>query len=118
MTYQLLPGGSGGQGILAEIMKRFRLTWLLFTDNRISWWMKAVLPLTWLYFIMPLDFLPDIIPGAGQLDDIGVVLLGMALFVKLCPIEIVQAYMNELDYGHSHDNDNVIEAAYQVIDKE
>ncbi len=110
-----LPNPAGGLGILTEVIKRFRLAWHLFTDKRVPLWAKAVLPLSWLYVVSPVDFLPDLIPGLGQLDDIGVILLGMALFVKLCPPEIVQNYVNQLAYGQDNE---IIDVPYRVIDED
>jgi uncharacterized membrane protein YkvA (DUF1232 family) len=53
-------------------------------------------------------------PVIGQMDDLGVLLLAMALFVKICPEDIVLDYMNELDYGDNH-NDDIIDANYRVM---
>jgi uncharacterized membrane protein YkvA (DUF1232 family) len=102
---------------LTGIIKRLRLVWLLFWDSRVPLWIKAVLPASLLYLISPVDFVPDVILGLGQLDDLSVILVGMALFVKLCPPEIVQGYLNQLEYGDLSD-DEVVDTTYRVIDED
>ena len=102
---------------LTELLKRLRLVWLLFWDGRIPLWVKSVLPASLLYLISPVDFVPDVILGLGQLDDLGVILVGMALFVKLCPQDIVQDYLDQLEYGDLND-DEVIDTTYRVMDED
>lgn len=102
---------------LTGIFKQFRLVWLLLQDNRISLWVKSIVPLSLLYLISPLDFIPDVVLGLGQLDDFGVILLGMTLFVKLCPPDIVANYQNQLEYG-SEGDDETIDTTYRVMDED
>ncbi len=103
--------------ILSEIIKQLRLVWLLFRDNRVPMWIKSILPVSLLYLISPLDFLPDVILGLGQLDDLGVVLLGITLFVKLCPPDVVEYYRNQLEYGDL-DRNKIIDTSYRTVDEE
>ena len=112
-----LYNSNKGLGFLTEMVKRLRLVWLLFWDGRIPLWAKSVLPLSLLYLISPIDFVPDVILGFGQLDDLSVILLGMALFVKLCPQDIVQNYLDQLEYGDL-DDDEVVDTTYSVMDEE
>jgi uncharacterized membrane protein YkvA (DUF1232 family) len=102
---------------LTEIVKRLRLVWLLFWDGRVSLWIKSVLPASLLYLISPVDFVPDVILGLGQLDDLSVILLGMALFVKLCPQDIVREHLDKLEYGDLG-NGEVVDTSYQVVDED
>jgi uncharacterized membrane protein YkvA (DUF1232 family) len=110
-------GPNAGLNIIAELVKRLRLIWLLFTDKRVPVWVKSVLPLSVLYLFSPIDFVPDVLLGLGQLDDLGVLLLGMALFVKLCPADVVEYYTNQLEFGDLHDSETV-DATYRVIDED
>jgi uncharacterized membrane protein YkvA (DUF1232 family) len=104
-------------GFLSGIFKQLRLVWLLMQDNRIPLWAKSVVPLSLLYLISPLDFIPDVILGFGQLDDLGIVLLGIALFIKLCPPNIVEYYQNQLEYG-SEDTGEAVDTSYRVVDED
>ena len=82
--------------ILAHLPNFFRLYWRLFKDRRVSLLAKALLVLTLAYFVWPLDFIPDYIPVIGEIDDLGVVLGGLWLFVRLCPPEVVSQTVHEI----------------------
>jgi hypothetical protein len=55
--------------------------------------------------------------GFGQLDDLGVILLGMALFVKLCPQDIVERYQNQLEYGSDSEGE-AVDTTYRIVDED
>ncbi len=44
-----------------------------FMDGGIPWQRKAIIVAALLYFILPLDAIPDLAPFVGYLDDFGVV---------------------------------------------
>jgi uncharacterized membrane protein YkvA (DUF1232 family) len=106
---------------LTGLLKQLRLVWLLFRDSRVSLWTKSVLLISLLYLVSPIDLVP-LLPGLGQLDDLGVILLGMTLFVKLCPSELVEYYLYQLEYGpesrRSQDDDETIDTTYRVVGEE
>ncbi len=83
-------------GLIAELVRTVRLIWKLFTDRRVPLWTKAILPTTLIYIVSPLDFIPDVIPVLGQLDDLAIALLGVRLFIDLCPSPVVQEHMQAL----------------------
>jgi uncharacterized membrane protein YkvA (DUF1232 family) len=74
------------------VVNQVWLTWKLVLDNRVPLWMKALLIIPFLYVLSPIDLIPDFIIGLGQLDDLGIVLLGMRLFESLVPDHIVQEH--------------------------
>jgi len=85
-------------GAVAEILERGRLVWRLMQDERVPTWLKVGVPLVVaLYFLSPVDLIPDFILGLGQLDDIGVILLGMALFIRLAPQLVVDEHRHRLN---------------------
>lgn len=96
-------------GVLAEIIKNAKLVWRLMVDPRVSPWLKAIPPATLLYLLFPIDFLPDPVLGLGQLDDIAVILLGVKLFIELCPQEIVRQHLRQM---------SSIPGSYRVVDEE
>jgi uncharacterized membrane protein YkvA (DUF1232 family) len=61
----------------------------LFREPAVPVILKAVPIVALAYVLSPLDFLPDFIPIIGQLDDIGVALLGLKAFLRLCPTDAV-----------------------------
>ncbi|TEU15432.1 MAG: DUF1232 domain-containing protein [Anaerolineales bacterium] len=116
-------------GIMAEIIKNIKLIWRLLNDRRVSPGLKMIVPATLLYLLFPVDIIPDIVPGLGQLDDIAVILLGLKLFVEMCPKEIVRQHLDELtsmaspwrvveeDETPEAEPSRYIEAPYQVVDE-
>lgn len=75
--------------MLKAVVDQGWLTWKLLFDKRVPVWMKAVAIAPLIYVISPIDIIPDVILGLGQLDDIGIILAGMRLFESLVPADIV-----------------------------
>lgn len=48
----------------------FNLLWRLANDSRVSGKNKVLLGSGIAYYVFPLDFMPDIVPGVGFLDDL------------------------------------------------
>ena len=87
-------GKSGG--FLEDLLLNGQLAWYLFKDPRVSFMLKAVIPLiAVIYFIMPVDLLPDFIPIIGQLDEVALVLLLIRMFVALAPSDVVEGYRQQ-----------------------
>ncbi len=42
-------------------------------DDRVQWYRKTVVVGALLYFIMPMDLMPDLAPLVGYMDDLGVI---------------------------------------------
>lgn len=58
--------------------------WPLMRDPRIPFWAKAAIPaVAAAYVISPVDLIPDFLVGAGQIDDIGVMLLAASATVAV-----------------------------------
>ena len=64
---------------------KLRLARLLMSDPAIPGWLRAVPPILVLYLALPLDLVPDFIPVLGQLDDIVVLAVGVALLLRFVP---------------------------------
>ncbi len=73
---------------LRDVVRQLQLAWRLFWDDRVSFWLKLIPPAAIAYVLMPVDILPDIVPGAGQLDDVAILLLALKLFIELAPPEV------------------------------
>jgi uncharacterized membrane protein YkvA (DUF1232 family) len=96
-------------GILASIIKNARLVWRLLRDPDVPASLKAIPPASLLYLLFPFDFLPDLALGLGQLDDIAIILLGVKLFIELCPQDIVRRHLREM---------SSVPGSYRVVDEE
>ena len=54
-------------------------------DPRVPWYAKTVAAGVAAYALSPIDLVPDFIPVLGQLDDLILVPLGIALAIRLVP---------------------------------
>ncbi len=102
---------------LAKIVRTLRLLWRLLLDPRVSLFPKLIPVAALVYVLSPIDLLPDFILGLGQLDDLGIVMLGIALFVELCPKEIVAEHRRILgeEMKASRPDGDVIDGSYRVV---
>lgn len=78
--------------MIKGVIDQFQLTLALMRDPRVPVWTKAIPVLAVLYIISPFDFVPDLVPGLGQLDDLGIALAAMRLFESLSPDAVVRSY--------------------------
>ncbi len=71
--------------------------WKLFkhpqTPRSAKWVAVAVLA----YLLSPIDLIPDFIPILGQLDDLVIVPLGIALVVRLTPKPLWESLLQEAE---------------------
>lgn len=95
-------------GLLAELIRSARLTWRLMMDHRVPAWLKAIVPASLLYLLSPIDLIPDVFLGLGQLDDLAILIMGVKLFQNLCPPAIVQEHLAEMD---------AVSAPYRVVNE-
>jgi uncharacterized membrane protein YkvA (DUF1232 family) len=63
-------------------------TYLALRDPRTPWYAKALALCVLAYAASPIDLIPDPIPILGQLDDLVLVPLGLALVWRLVPAEV------------------------------
>ena len=61
----------------------------LISDPRVPRKSKLVLCGTVLYLVSPIDVVPDVVPGLGQLDDVVVVLLALHSILNRVDHEVV-----------------------------
>jgi uncharacterized membrane protein YkvA (DUF1232 family) len=79
--------------ILRRLPSYIRLVWALLRDGRVPWAQKLILAGILGYIVLPIDLVPDVIPVLGQLDDIAVILLGLDLFIRSAPQDIVDEHL-------------------------
>ena len=106
----------------ASVVRRFSLGWRLLWDPRVSLWTKLAPFFTILYIISPLDFIPDVILGVGQVDDLGALLVGLELFIRLTPEAIVTQHLQAMGFNVGQweevDEDvDLIEGEYELKDE-
>jgi uncharacterized membrane protein YkvA (DUF1232 family) len=87
-------------GDVVELIRRLptymRLVWALLRDSRVPAGQKLILAGIVGYIVLPIDLIPDFVPVLGQLDDIAVVLLGLDLFIRSAPQDVVEEHMSRI----------------------
>ena len=93
-------------------------------DRRVPLKSKLILPAGVLYLISPIDFVPDILPALGRIDDVLVLLLSLALFLGSAPKDVVLEHLRgarestRTQRGTSRSDKTVIEGTSRIVDDE
>ena len=106
------PRQPDAMGAVTQLVDHLRLAWLLIQDARVPLVTKLIPVAVLIYVLSPIDLIPDFIPVLGQLDDIGVTVLGLNWFVHMCPPSVVQEHRRALGMV----TDEVIDAEYRVVE--
>jgi uncharacterized membrane protein YkvA (DUF1232 family) len=62
---------------------------LAYRDPRVPWYAKVFAAAVVAYAFSPLDLIPDFVPVLGYLDDLILVPLGIALALRMIPVEVM-----------------------------
>ena len=62
--------------------------WFALRDPRTPWAARIVGALVVAYALSPIDLIPDFIPVLGLLDDLILLPLGIALCIRLIPVDV------------------------------
>jgi uncharacterized membrane protein YkvA (DUF1232 family) len=104
--------------VLMEIWRSAQLIWRLMLDARVSLLPKLIVPLVILYVLSPLDLIPDVLVGLGQLDDIAILFFGTKLFINLCPPDVVMEHRRALSGGTAANNKDYVDGTYRFVDED
>jgi uncharacterized membrane protein YkvA (DUF1232 family) len=88
--------------LLGALMTQIRLAARLVREPSVPAAFKALLALPAAYVLSPVDALPDLVPLLGQVDDVGVVLLALQAFVRICPPAAVAFHRAALAAGRRY----------------
>jgi uncharacterized membrane protein YkvA (DUF1232 family) len=121
-----LPSQSAVQetaGFLGGLVRQARLIWLLLKDRRVPAWVKLIPAAAVIYFLSPIDLVPDmLLPGLGELDDLAILLISLKTFVNLAPPGVVREHLATLagkpagqKEESGEDSESVIDASYRII---
>jgi uncharacterized membrane protein YkvA (DUF1232 family) len=104
-------------GAFQTLLSSAHLALRLLREPVVPLYVKAVPLAVLAYVVSPLDFLPDVIPIVGQLDDLGVVILGIKVFLRLCPADAVafhqEAIVERRPFAPMSPVDDVIDAEFR-----
>lgn len=104
-------------GLLRSLLSRVRLAIRLMREPRVPLLTKALPTLAVLYLISPFDLVPDVLPLLGQLDDLGLILITLEVFLRLCPAAALAfhraAIARSQRYAPMSATDDFIDAEYR-----
>jgi uncharacterized membrane protein YkvA (DUF1232 family) len=84
-----------------EVVRRapayLRLAIALGRDQRVPPAAKGMLAAGGIYTVSPIDLIPGIIPVAGQLDDVVVLLISIRQAIQLSPPDVAGEYLRRYD---------------------
>jgi uncharacterized membrane protein YkvA (DUF1232 family) len=104
------------------MVDQLRLAWRLLRDPRVTGLKYLVPALLALYVGSPVDPIPDFLLGLGQMDDVGVVILGVLMLCRLLPLlapkEVVAEHARDLagSARTNADTARVVDARFTVRD--
>ena len=101
--------------LLRTLVGQLRLAIRLVREPSVGLLVKAVPVLAAAYVISPLDFIPDVIPVLGQLDDMGILLLSLEAFLRWSPADAVAFHRTAIDERRPY---SPMSPAGQIIDAE
>ncbi len=105
-------------GALGQFVRTLRLVLRLMQDPRVPIFPKLIIPAAVIYVLSPIDLLPDLILGLGQVDDIAIVIFGVRFFIEMCPPDIVAEHRRAIAMSQARSREtqeNVVEGTYRVV---
>lgn len=78
--------------------KFLKLYWRLFFDRRVPLYLKIVLAAALIYFVSPVDLIPELFnPLLGLSDDAAVLLLAFKYFIYKAPRDVVAEHVKKIE---------------------
>jgi len=103
-------------GLAGGLITQIRLGWRLWRDSRVPGWVKLIPIAGLLYFLSPIDLIPDLmLPGLGEVDDLVVLLLALKMFLDFSPQAVVREHVEQL-LGRSAGQPSAGESTASAID--
>ena len=108
-------------GFWREIIHQVRLVYWLMRDPEVPFYLKLIPFIGVVYLLFPFDFVPDMLVGLGQLDDLTILLIGSKTFIELAPPHIVEKHRRAIRLSDGYDeveaisDSIVIDSEHQVI---
>src|SRR4051812_33244445 len=98
---------------IRSLFQQLKLASRLLRDPRVPTPLKVIPGVAAAYLLSPIDFIPDLIPGLGQLDDLAVLVFSLEFFIRLCPSAVQLHHREAIAQGRTYSpmpTNNVIEA--------
>ena len=85
-----------------------RALYRLHFDTRVNRFIKLLIPLALVYFVIPIDLIRDFLPlpyGLARYDDVIILFIAVWLFWNLCPKPVVREHMGDPPGPRPEDRD-------------
>jgi uncharacterized membrane protein YkvA (DUF1232 family) len=113
-------------GFWRETWQQLRLVLALLRDPDVPLYLKLLPAAAVLYVLFPLDFVPDLYPVLGQIDDLTALVVGAKVFVEMAPPHVVARHLERLRAGGMAPDESedplkdaiVIDAEHTMLDRE
>ena len=103
--------------MLRTLVSHVRVTLRLLREPRVPLLLKLIPLLAAGYVISPLDFVPDVFPIVGQLDDLGIIFIALEAFLRITPADVVDYHRAAVAagrrFGPMPPGGEVIDAEYR-----
>jgi uncharacterized membrane protein YkvA (DUF1232 family) len=93
---------------LLLLPRLLQLLWRLVRDPRVPARIKATLLILGGYLALPIDVIPDFIPGIGQVDDLIMIAFVLDQMLNRVPDDVVRE--------HWEGDDDVLEVIREILD--
>ena len=103
------------------LFRFIRLIWRLNFDKRVPLVLRALVPLAIVYFLLPIDLIPDTFGYLGKFDDLIILAMAALLLTKLAPRHVVDEHSGNKpkdDRPQEKDPDKIVEGSSHIVDDE
>jgi uncharacterized membrane protein YkvA (DUF1232 family) len=83
-------------GFFGELWRQARLVFYLLKDREVPIYLKILPLLGFIYILSPIDFITDLVPVLGQLDDLTILVIGSKVFIEMAPPQVVARYLAQM----------------------
>ncbi|MBW3594845.1 MAG: DUF1232 domain-containing protein [Actinobacteria bacterium] len=90
------------------VPRLLKLLWRLTRDPRVPARSKATLVLLMGYIVSPIDIIPDMFPGIGQLDELVIAAFALDQMLNRVPADVVRE--------HWEGDQDILEVVQEVLD--
>ena len=101
-------------GFWREIVHQARLVYYLLRDPEVPFYLKLIPFIGIVYLFFPLDFVPDVLVGLGQLDDLTILLIGSKIFIEMAPPHIIAKHRHAIRLSDGYEDTSDIEDAIVI----
>ena len=99
-------------------MRLISLFLRLMMDGRVPFRWKLLPILGILYVALPWDFLPDLIPIIGWIDDLVILIISFVIFLGMGPMSILTGKEKRRPHHNKHrpEPGKIFDGEYRVVD--